>query len=173
MSNVIVTFKPYEPPPIPELPAGEFGTNPKDMLGVKKVPISYVPPSSIIYEGLAFAEGGFKYDPFNWRANKVIGSIYTAATFRHMLKYIDGEYCDQKTGVPHLGNAKACIGVLIDGHETGNLVDDRPPPGRAAQLLEDFEPIIAHLSQMAEKWRAQVGAAKAAKTEAAFDDIPF
>lgn len=158
----------YAPPQIEGSAEGR-GSNPKDLLGVKKVPLSYVPPSAFIYCGLAFAEGGFKYDPYNWRANKVIGSIYFSAALRHMMKYQDGEYTDPESGVPHLGNAMACIAILIDGHETGNLADDRPPPGRAAQLLADFEPVIAHLQRKAVEWRAQVAAAKAEKNSS-FDD---
>lgn len=172
MSEIVVSASGkltlYVPPPLPQ---GALGTNPKDLLGVKKVPISYVPPSAIIYCGLAFAEGGLKYDPYNWRSNKVIGSIYLSAAWRHMLKYQDGEYTDPDSGVPHLGNAMACLSILIDGHETGNLVDDRPPPGRAAALLADFEPVINYLQDKADKWRAIVAAAKAEKEATPiFDD---
>ena len=56
-----------------------LGLNPKDRLGLKKVRLSLVPPSSIIYQALAMEDGAVKYGPYNWRENKVIASIYIDA----------------------------------------------------------------------------------------------
>ena len=115
------------------------GTNPKDLLGVKKVQLHLVPPSSIIYEALAFEDGANKYGPYNWRKNKVILSIYIDALLRHVFAYFDGEDNAPDSKKPHLAHAKACLGVLIDALETGNLIDDRPNKGKAAELLERFK----------------------------------
>jgi hypothetical protein len=113
-------------------------TNPKDLLGVKKVRVSLVPPSSIIYQALAMENGGEKYGPYNFREKKVRASIYYEAAFRHLMSWFDGEECAADSGKPHLAHALACVGILVDATETGNLVDDRPKPGAAAALIEKW-----------------------------------
>ena len=123
-----------EKPPQPQL-----GTNPKDLVGAKKVQLNLVPPASIIYQALAMEDGSRKYGPFNWRKNKVITSIYVAAALRHIHQYYDGEDNAQDSGKPHLGHALACLGIIVDALETGNLIDDRPTPGAASRLIADLE----------------------------------
>ena len=111
--------------------------NPKDLIGVTKVPIlSVVPPASLIYEGVAMRDGAKKYGPYNWRAKKVVASIYVDALLRHVMDWWDGEENAPDSGAPHLGHAKACAGILADAIETGNLVDDRPLKGPAARLMD-------------------------------------
>jgi hypothetical protein len=134
-------------------PRPELGQNPKDLCGIKKVPLHLVPASSIIYEALAMLEGAQAsgYGPYNWRGNKVVASIYIDACRRHLDAWFDSsEECSER-GVPHLGNAKACLGILIDALESGNLLDDRPAPGPAAQLQEKFKPLVASLIEAGEE----------------------
>ena len=124
-------------------------TNPKDLLGTKKVPnLSVIPAASIIYEGLAMRYGAFEaplqgggngYGPFNWREKQVRASIYVDACLRHLMSWVDGEANASDSGVPHLGHAKACLGILADAIESGNLVDDRPKAGPAPALLESLK----------------------------------
>jgi hypothetical protein len=116
-----------------------LGTNPKDLLGIKKVQLNLVPPSSIIYQALAMEDGARKYGPYNWRQNKVITSIYVAAAMRHLQSYWDGEENASDSGKPHLAHALACLGIIVDAKETGNLVDDRPLPGAASRLISELE----------------------------------
>src|ERR1051325_3153245 len=105
----------------------KLGPNPKDILGKRKVPLfSVVPPASLIYQGKAMEDGARKYNSFNWRTNKVIASIYIDACMRHLAAWWDGEEVAEDSGVPHLGHALACIGIIVDALETGNLIDDRP-----------------------------------------------
>jgi hypothetical protein len=122
-----------------ETPAPALGTNPKDRLGAKKVNLNLVPASSIIYQALAMEDGAVKYGPFNWRENKVIASIYVAAAMRHIQQWQDGEELASDSKKPHLGHALACIGIIVDALETGNLVDDRPKAGAASQLIAKWE----------------------------------
>ncbi len=128
---------------VPDAPPAQVatpGTNPKDLLGIKKVQLNLVPASSVIYQALAMEDGARKYGPYNWRSNKVIASIYVAAALRHLAAWYDsGEENATDSGKPHLGHAMACIGIIIDAFETGNLVDDRPPPGVASNLIARFE----------------------------------
>jgi hypothetical protein len=116
-----------------------LGTNPKDLLGIKKVQLNLVPPSSIIYQALAMEDGAKKYGPYNWRENKVIASIYVAAAMRHLQQWYDGEELASDSQKPHLAHALACLGIIVDAKETGNLVDDRPLPGAASQLIARLE----------------------------------
>lgn len=114
------------------------GTNPKDLLGIKKPRLSAVPPAGLVYTALAMQNGEVKYGPYNYRENKVQARIYVDAALRHILAWHDGEENATDSGVPHLGHALACLMILVDAKETGNLVDDRPTPGAMAALLERY-----------------------------------
>jgi hypothetical protein len=110
-------------------------TNPKDLEGMKKPPLRLVPPALILWVSKAFEEGARKYGAFNWRAKSVRRSIYIEAAMRHLLALQDGEDVDPESGLPHECKAAACLAILLDARETGNLIDDRPPPGPAAELI--------------------------------------
>jgi hypothetical protein len=112
--------------------------NPKDLQGLKKPRLSLVPPASTIYQALAMEDGANKYGPYNWREKKVIASIYVEACQRHLAQWFDGENCAKDSNKPHLAHAIACLGIIIDALETGNLVDDRPVPGAASALIEKW-----------------------------------
>lgn len=118
----------------------QLGQNPKDLLGIKKVRLDLVPASSIIYQALAMEDGANKYGPYNWRANKVIASIYVAAARRHLMAWFDSrEECADDSQKPHLAHAIACLGIIVDAYETGNLIDDRPIAGAAARLIAKYK----------------------------------
>lgn len=142
-----------------------LGTNPKDRLGLKKVRLSLVPPSSIIYQALAMEDGAAKYGPYNWRENKVIASIYVDAAMRHLQSWFDGEECASDSKKPHLGHALACLGIIVDALETGNLVDDRPKVGAAARLIADLE-VKKRLADAEKAAQAALAAQQAKESEA-------
>lgn len=102
------------------------GINPKDLLGNKKVSITKFPAIALAHAAHAMMNGAAKYGAFNWRGNPVIASIYIDACMRHLNQWFDGEEIASDSGVHHLGHAIACVGILLDAQETGNLVDDRP-----------------------------------------------
>lgn len=110
-------------------------TNPKDRAGVLKPQLDLVPAALDIVASLAFADGARKYGPFNWRDRPVKASIYVAAIRRHLAEWFDGENETRDTGVPHLGAIAASVAILADAMANGNLVDDRPTPGPAAELI--------------------------------------
>jgi len=109
--------------------------NPKDRIGVAKVPLWLVPSSSVIHQAMAMADGARKYGPYNWREKKVVTSIYLSAALRHIYKYLDGARIDEESGAHELGHALACLGIILDAEETGNLSDDRPLGSNTAALL--------------------------------------
>jgi hypothetical protein len=123
-------------------------TNPKDAIGSSKLPLNLVPDSLLIYASTAFAEGGSKYSPYNWRVAGVRASVYKAAHDRHMSKWWNGEDCDQATGVKHLASAIACLGIILDAELLGKLNDDRPPYAPIATLMEECEKVVKHVREM-------------------------
>jgi hypothetical protein len=113
--------------------------NPKDKIGVKKPQLNLVPASSILYQALAMEDGARKYGAYNWRDNKVILSIYIAAAKRHIDQFYDaGEELASDSQKPHLGHALACLGIIVDAIETGNIIDDRPTPSKYSELLDKW-----------------------------------
>lgn len=118
-----------------EMCEGADNLNQKQKYGDLKAPLCLVPWSAIIYLAIAFKEGARKYGSFNWRTKKVESMTYVSATMRHIAAWVDGEEDDSESGNPHLAHALACLAVLVDAQESGNLVDNRPPPGPAPALL--------------------------------------
>lgn len=114
------------------------GGNPKDALGMKKPNLALVPPSSSLYQAHAMMDGAAKYGPYNWRGNPVLAMVYISAAQRHIAAYLDGENIDPISGVPHIGHALACLGIIADATETGNLKDDRPAFGPAGDMVRRF-----------------------------------
>lgn len=116
------------------------GENPKDRIGGRKPPLDLIPPAAEVFECLVLALGAKKYGAFNWRKSNVKASVYVAAARRHLLQWFDGQDDDPESGVSHLAHARACLGILLDAMATGHLVDDRPPAGAAAELIERYSP---------------------------------
>lgn len=113
-------------------------TNPKDRIGIHKPPIHLIPASALIIESMAFLDGAIKYGPYNWRKERVSASIYVGAALRHLLAWQDREELSRDARRHHLGHARACLGIILDAQAINQLVDDRPEPGAAAQLIEEF-----------------------------------
>lgn len=120
-------------------------SNPKDVAATTRLDLSLFPATARAYGALAFVEGDQKYGGFNFRNMGVLASTYYAAAGRHLDKWFNGEEVDSKTQVPHLASALACIAVLIDSIEKGNLRDDRPPHVDMGDLLDRMESKVKHL----------------------------
>ena len=84
-------------------------SNPKDLLGAKKVPLGQVPAIAIAHEACAMLDGDLKYGYRNWRAKKVQARIYVDAAIRHLYAWLEGEEKAEDSGVHHLGHARACL----------------------------------------------------------------
>jgi Domain of unknown function (DUF5664) len=133
------------------------GLNPKDLIGSTKVDLALVPPSAIIAEALAMTDGGLKYGPFNWRerGKPVQARTYVSAALRHIAKWFDGEEIDPESGAPHLGHARACLGILIDAAQCGNMLDNRPFAGHSPAMLKAGESVVKKLTEAAKAPRAK------------------
>lgn len=112
--------------------------NPKDLLGITKVPLGLLPAAGKIHGAMAMKHGAKKYGPYNWRDKKITMSIYLDAIERHLLAYRDGEDTAKDSGLNHLGHIIAGASIILDAITTGNILDDRPSPGQASVILEEF-----------------------------------
>ena len=113
-------------------------TNPKDLVGITKPQVHLVPPALVLHVARAMADGAEKYGAYNWRTQPVRGTIYVSAALRHIYAYLDGEDLAQDSGHHHLAHAAACLGILLDAQDGGNLKDDRATPGPAPAIIERF-----------------------------------
>lgn len=82
-------------------------------------------PSSTLY-GLAkvLEYGSTKYDDHNWRRGMKWSKPYACA-MRHLLKWYEGEECDQESGHSHLFHVLANVTMLIEYGKTCPQLDDR------------------------------------------------
>ena len=101
-------------------------TNPKDSLGIKKVPMHCVPSGPLLEIGLAMMEGGRKYGTHNYREVGTRASVYYDAAMRHLIAWWEGEDFDPDSGIHHLMKAAACCIVMRDSMLMANDTDDRP-----------------------------------------------
>lgn len=101
-------------------------TNPKEALGIAKVPMHCVPSAPLLEVALAMMEGGRKYGTHNYRDMGVRVSTYYDAVMRHIIAWWEGEDIDPDSGVHHVVKAIACLFVLRDSMCMGNCKDDRP-----------------------------------------------
>ncbi len=111
-------------------------TNPKDAVGIKKVPFSTVSAPVMAEVGLAMLEGARKYGRHNYRVAGVRASVYYDANFRHMSTWWEGEDIDIDSGLSHVTKAIAGLMVLRDSMLKGNWVDDRPPKVKRGWIQE-------------------------------------
>jgi len=102
-------------------------SNPKDMVGVRKAPMSTVPACVLAEVGVAMLEGAMKYGRSNYRAVGVMASVYYDGTLRHIMDWWEGEDIDPDSGLSHVTKAITSLVVLRDAMIQGKFTDDRPP----------------------------------------------
>ena len=102
-------------------------TNPKDAVGIAKVPMSVLPTQVILELGLGMFEGDRKYGRSNYRVAGVRGSVYYDATMRHLMGWWEGQDIDPDSGLNHITKAITSLLVLRDAMMNGLWNDDRPP----------------------------------------------
>jgi hypothetical protein len=102
-------------------------TNPKDMIGTRKAPLSTVPMGVIVEVGVGMLEGSAKYGRHNYRCAGVRASVYYDALMRHMIAWWEGEDIDPDSGLSHITKAMCTLVVLRDAQMQGVCADDRPP----------------------------------------------
>lgn len=102
-------------------------SNPKDIVGVRKAPMSTVSAAVLAEIGVAMLEGASKYGRHNYRAVGVRASVYYDATMRHVMDWWEGVDIDPDSGMHHITKAITSLVVLRDAMIQGKVEDDRPP----------------------------------------------
>lgn len=118
----------------------EKPSNPKDVCGIRKAPMSTVSAAVMAEVGVAMLEGAAKYGRHNYRAVGVRSSVYYDATMRHLMDWWEGVDIDSESGMHHITKAITSLVVLRDAMIQGMATDDRPP--RSTEFY-------THLNQLA------------------------
>lgn len=126
-------------------------TNPKDAIASNKAPLHLCPDTLAAAASMAFLEGGLKYGPYNWREAGARASVYYDAGRRHFEAWWNGQNIDEASGLPHLWKLAACVAILIECSEIGNLTDDRPPPLDLYGMFNKMEPEVERLKAKLQK----------------------
>lgn len=139
-------------------------SNPKDALGIGKVPSSVIPLPVLAEIGVGMLEGALKYGRHNYRVIGVRGSVYYDATRRHLDLWWEGENDDPDSGLSHITKAITSLIVLRDAMTQESWVDDRPPPSKLGwmnALNEKVKKLLAKYPNPAPAYTAVDEAAKA------------
>jgi len=115
-------------------------TNPKDAIGITKVPFSTVSGQVIAEMGLGMLEGAIKYRRHNYRIAGVRSSVYYDAALRHLTAWWEGQDIDPDSdcGLNHISKAMTSLMVLRDAMLQDKLNDDRPPPVKNQNWINEY-----------------------------------
>lgn len=72
--------------------------------------LDLLPPRAIELIGFVLRHGGIVYAPGNWKKCKD-PARYIAATLRHIMKHMKGDFLDKESHLPHLAHA-VCSGLF-------------------------------------------------------------
>ena len=123
-------------------------SNPKDLLGILKIPYSTISQPVIAETGVAMLEGALKYGRHNYRAIGVRASVYFDAVMaRHLPAWWEGEDIDPDSGLSHITKAIAGLCVLRDAVIQGKFIDNRPPKSPAGWQTALNEKVKALLAK--------------------------
>jgi hypothetical protein len=116
--------------------------NPKTRVGgMNKVPLHLVPPRALAHVAMGYADGGMKYQPYNWHREPISASVYYGAALRHIHAWWSREDNAPDSNVHHLAHAACCLLMLLDTMDTGWLNDNRPAP-----IGEEFSDLLDRLA---------------------------
>lgn len=135
-------------PTLPGVSTSMKPTNPKDMVGCKKVPWSVLPTPVLAEVALGMFEGALKYGRHNYRAIGVRASIYYDATQRHLTAWWEGEDLDPESRLSHITKAISSLTVLRDSMIRQNWTDDRPPA-----TPDMYTSLNAHAERLVEQYK--------------------
>jgi hypothetical protein len=116
-------------------------TNPKDAIGMSKIPLGSVLSAQVTGEAaLGMLEGALKYRRHNYRIAGVRASVYYDALKRHMDGWWEGQDDDPFAAIPihHVSKSISDLYVLRDAMLQGKFVDDRPPRVKNQNWIEDL-----------------------------------
>lgn len=123
-------------------------TNPKDVLGAAKIPVHLWPNTATLLGTMGMLEGAVKYGRSNYRALGVRASVYYDAARRHLDSWFEGENNTPDHNIHHLGNALACLAIIVDAEAKGILIDDRMFPGGYLKLRDKLTPEVSRIKKI-------------------------
>ena len=103
-----------------------------------KLPMGLVSETAAALCALCMKDGAEKYGPYNYRISKVQSYVYLEALRRHLAAIWDGEDFDKATGKPHIGYLLSTAQIFADAWVNGYLIDNRPNPGAAGDIINAF-----------------------------------
>lgn len=113
-------------------------TNPKDAVGIRKVPMSCVSAPVVMEMALGMMEGARKYGRHNYRIAGVRASVYYDAAMRHLMLWWEGQDIDPDSGISHISKAMSALHVLRDAMMNEMWTDDRPPVFKNQEWVNDM-----------------------------------
>ncbi len=116
----------------------EKETNPKDAVGVRKVPMSCVSAPVVMEMALGMMEGARKYGRHNYRVAGVRASVYYDAAMRHLMDWWEGVDIDPSSGISHVTKAMSALHVLRDAMMNDMWTDDRPPKFKHSEWVDEM-----------------------------------
>ena len=124
----------------------EKPTNPKDTIGIRKVPMSTVPANVMAEVAVALLEGATKYGRHNYRVAGIRASVYYDAAMRHLMSWWEGQDFDpdeKSAGLSHVTKAIASLVVLRDAMMRDMMTDDRPP--KSKPFMEELNKVAGEV----------------------------
>lgn len=111
--------------------------NPKERSGSQKPPLALIPGGAVVPLSLALHHGAVTkgYGVCNWRESRVECVTYAHALMRHLYAWIDGEDNDPESGLSHWAHIAAGACIVLDAMACETLNDNRPPKGKAGDLI--------------------------------------
>lgn len=140
-------FPEAPPKTIGDLLSKTKDTNPKEQIGLAKLPLHLWSPLASAYGSLGLLNG-MKYGYGNYKATPVLASIYIAAIKRHLSAWEEGQECDPVDGVPHFGAILANVAILLESRAVGTMVDDRQIRGGYLKEVEKLTEIANSVQEL-------------------------
>ena len=122
-------------------------TNPKEAIGLTKLPLHLWPSLASAYGCIGLLNGAEKYGRGNYKATPVIASIYIAALKRHLSEWEEGVEYDGD-GVPHIAAILANCAILLEARSVGTLIDDRNIEGGYMREVNKLTAIAQSLVEL-------------------------
>lgn len=120
-------------------------SNPKDAVGIRKVPMHVVSMPVVMEMALGMMEGARKYGAHNYRVAGVRASVYYDAAMRHLSAWWEGQDIDPDSGLSHISKAMSCLHVLRDAMMNDMWNDDRPPQFKNQEWVKDFNKLAGEI----------------------------
>ena len=119
------------------------------------MPMHLIPTRPLPMVAMAFADGGLKYGPYNWRTQRISASVYWGAMLRHQMCWWGGRDVSADSKVYHLAASIACQMMILDVMSTPMFRDNRPPS--LVDVEHEFDLFAFGLPELAARTTTRFG----------------